>query len=155
MGKFFGWVAGILSFVIGGYILWYLTRPTVIEGMVIDRSQNVAVEKALVTVEVPSARNGPFDTPTDANGSYVMELSSTLSWQRPVRVHVTAKGFQVSPPATLTLSPGGNRKDFFLMPIVPPPAPPPPPGVHPTAVAELPAYVPSKLVAKFQLQMKR
>jgi len=150
MGKFFGWLVGILASIIGGYILFYITRPLQIEGMVIDRSQNTAVEKALVTIEVNGSANaGPFDDSTDANGSYGMELSG-LGWRKTVVVRAKAGGFEDSAPATLVIAPGGNRKDLFLTPIS---SPAPPPGVTPSTSRPIamrpPAYVKKLSIQKF------
>jgi hypothetical protein len=154
MGRFLGWLGGILATVIAGYVLWYITRPTVIEGMVIDRSQNVAVEKALVTVEIPSNRtNGPFDSPTDSNGSYAMELSG-LGWRKDAVVHVRARGFRDSPSISVVLVPGGNRKDFFLEPISVPASPSGTSATHPVATGSLPVYIRSSAMARYKIQSK-
>lgn len=117
MGKIAGWVGSILAAVIGGYIIWYITRPVQIEGMVLDQAQSAAIEKALVTVEVPSGANGPFDNSTDSNGSYGMELSG-LGWRTTVTIRAKAKGYRDSEPIVLVIGPGGNRKDLFLVPEV-------------------------------------
>jgi hypothetical protein len=60
MNKFGGWLAGvvaaIIAAIIGGYAVWYFTRPpstTIFEGMVYAASS--AVPKAMVSLELTGA----------------------------------------------------------------------------------------------------
>jgi len=115
MAKVAGWLASILATIIGGYVIWYVTRPAQMEGMIIDQTQNAPIEKALVTVEVQSGSNGPFDDSSDSNGSYGMELSG-IGWRTTVTIRAKAKGYRDSEPVVFVVGPGGNRKDFFLVP---------------------------------------
>ena len=154
LGKFFGWLGGILATIIGGYVVWYITQPIRIEGMVIDRVENTAVEKALVTVEVRGApREGPFNDPTDSNGSYGMELSG-LSWRTTVIVHAKANGFQDSGPVTLVIVPGGNHKDLYLTPIASPQPGVNPSSTHPAKVHPPPSFIKKAIIPKFAIQRK-
>lgn len=141
MGKFLGWVGGILAFVIGGYILWYLERPAekiVVEGMVIDSSMNAPVPNAMVSVEILStANNGPYHDPTDNNGSYGLELTG-LSKNANVVLRATANGFHESAAIPLVVGPGGNRKDIYITRNAPPPTGN---GGNPAVVTLAPKYI--------------
>src|SRR5262245_22679958 len=124
MKKFLGWLGGILATIIGGYVLFYLTRTPekmTVEGMVIDSSLNVPVPSAMVSVEITSVpNNGPFHDPTDSNGAYGLELTG-LSKRANVILRVAAAGFRDPAPTNLVVMPGGNRKDLFLTRIAAPP----------------------------------
>jgi hypothetical protein len=154
MGKFFGWLGGVLAAIIAGYAVWYLTQPMRIEGMVINRVENVAIEKALVTVEVNGAPSeGPFNDPTDSNGSYGMALSG-ISWRTTVTVRAKASGFQDSGPVSLVIGPGENHKDLYLTPIVTSQPGINPPSTHPAMVHPPPSFVKKAIIPNFAIQKK-
>src|SRR3984885_9906362 len=93
MNKFGGWLAGVFATIIGGYAVWYFTRPpstTILEGMVYATSS--AVPKAMVSLELTGsgANGGTFRNVTNENGSYRFDFTGSLKPQ--------ARLFAWSPP---------------------------------------------------------
>ncbi|HUJ30306.1 MAG TPA: hypothetical protein VLY23_03430 [Candidatus Acidoferrum sp.] len=146
MGKFLGWLGGIFAAVIGGWLVWYLTKPpatTTFEGMVINGAANQPVPKAMVSVEITGpAGKGLYHDVTDDNGSYKLDFTG-LGKASGVRIEVAAGGFQALAPVTLSSVTDDNRQDFILMPQ----APSPPTGLtggrggQSPAATHLPAYI--------------
>lgn len=154
MGKFVVWLGGIAATVIGGYLLWYLTRTppppppppppavTTFEGMVY--SESAPVPKAMVAVELTgiAGANGPVHNVTDGNGAYRIELTG-LPQNTAATLSVTAAGYQNAPPKSLA-SPlqADVRIDFPIAPAAAPPgtaaAAPSPPAATPAPGAATP-----------------
>jgi hypothetical protein len=167
MGRFLGWLAGILATVIGGYALWYFTRPaptTTFEGMVINGPAVAPLPNAIVSVEIAGAANsGPFHDVTNEHGAYRLEFSG-LGKLTGVTIRVQAKGFQPVTPASLSSVTADTHQDFVLTPegtAIPPPPPPPPGGVgsgevRPPVVARLPVYIqkPASQALRFTLKAR-
>jgi hypothetical protein len=163
MGKFLGWLAGILATVIGGYALWYFTRPaptTTFEGMVINGPAVAPLPNAIVSVEIAGAANrGPFHDVTDEHGAYRLVFTG-LGKLSGVTIAVQAKGFQSVTPASLSNVASDIHQDFVLIPegAVSPPPPPPTGGgeVRPPVVGRMPVYIqkPMAKAFKFTLQAK-
>ena len=168
MGKFLGWLGGILATVIAGYAVWYFTRPapsTTFEGMVINGPEVAPLPNAIVSVEIAGAGNsGPFHDVTNEHGAYRLEFTG-LGKLTGVTIAVQAKGFQPVKPASLSSVTSDIHQDFVLIPAgtVSPPPPPPPPGgvsgggVRPPVVARMPVYIQKSAAQalKFTLQTKR
>ena len=135
MGKFGGWLAGVLAVILGGYAVWYLTKPpatTTFEGMVY--SGDAPVPNAMVAVElVGDSTNGTYHDITDDHGSYSLVFTG-LPTATGATIRVSAPGFQSADPQSLT-SPlqGDIRLDFPLLPVTAPIKP---------AIAHIPAYIP-------------
>jgi hypothetical protein len=157
MGKVGAWLAGILATVIGGYAVWYLTRPPVVttfEGMVYAGSTPIA--KAMVAVDLTGSAgaNDPVHDITDDNGSYRIDFTGLPSGAG-ATVSVVATGYQTAPPKTVR-SPLqlDTYIDFPLNPL------PPPPGVAPPirrpGLPQIPRYVPKAAAqaAKFKVLQK-
>jgi hypothetical protein len=159
MGKVGAWLAGILATVIGGYAVWYFTRPpavTTFEGMVYAGDAPVA--KALVAVDLTGSAgaNGAVHDVTDENGAYRIDFTG-LPTGSGATLTVTSAGYEAATPKSVTAPLAtDNHIDFPLAAVpspspVPGPAPvsPPPPVVHPLRppVAHIPLYIP-KLAAQ-------
>ncbi len=157
MGKFLGWLGGILAVVIGGWTVWYLTKPpstTTVQGMVIDGSLNAPLSNAMVSVEVTATpSNGPFHDVTDVNGSYRLDFTG-LSKSSRLIIRVQARGFQEPKPASFATISVDNRQDFVLMPVV---AANPPavgnPAIGKLAVARPPAYIQKAINQAVRVQL--
>lgn len=103
MGKFGGWLAGLLAAIIAGYAVWFFTRPpatTTIEGMVY--SGGLAVPKAMVvlTLTGDQASSDSVRNVTDDNGAYRFDFTGLPSGVGAI-LRVTAEGFRNSPAETL------------------------------------------------------
>jgi hypothetical protein len=117
MKKFGIWLAGILSTIIAGAGVYYITLPkppVVFEGMVYSGSSPVA--KAMVELELKA--NGPgggvYHDWTDENGAYRLEFAG-LKDPSAVTFHVTATGFQDYGPQAFPSAFGtDNRMDIAL-----------------------------------------
>jgi Carboxypeptidase regulatory-like domain len=117
MSKFAGWLAGILAAVIGGWLVWYLTRPvlpTIFEGMVYDSAANVPVANAMVVLQIEGMADEPSHSATNENGSYKLRFIDLKKSSR-ASIQVTAKGFD---PFTVPSFAVGedNRHDAPLTP---------------------------------------
>jgi hypothetical protein len=161
MGKFLGWLGGILAAVIAGYAIWYFTRPaptTTFEGMVINGPQVAPLANAIVSVEFAGGPNrGPFHDFTDEHGAYRLDFTG-LGEVSGVTIAVQAKGFQTAQPASLRKITADTHQDFVLIPegAAAPPPPPPPGGVtaveaRPPMVARMPVYVQKPAAKAFRL----
>jgi hypothetical protein len=165
MGKFLGWLGGILATVIAGVAIWHFTRPaptTTFEGMVINGPAVAPLANAIVSVEFTGRANGgPFHDFTDAHGAYRLDFAG-LGEVSGVTIAVQAKGFQAAPATTLRKIAADTHQDFVLIPEGSPPPPPPPPGgttageAHLPMVARMPVYVqkPVTKAFKFTFQAK-
>ena len=163
MGKFFGWLGGILATFIAGWLIWYFTRPaptTTFEGMVINGPAVAPLPNAIVSVEITGAANGgPFHDVTDEHGAYRLDFTG-LGKSGGVTIAVEARGFQTVSPASLTTVSADNRQDFVLIPEVTVNPPPPRPGnggeMHPPVATRMPTYVqkPVAKAFKFSIQSK-
>lgn len=134
------WLAGILAAFLGGYALYYFTRPpstTTVEGMAYSAS--AAVPKAMVSLTLSGngANNGPFHNVTDENGSYRFDFTG-LPATAGATLRVVAAGFH-EPPAVSLLRPLGPdmHEDISLTPLVVPHAP----AGHAMLVEHKPNYV--------------
>ncbi len=122
MGKFIGWLGGIVATVIAGWLVWYITLPkptepdsASFEGMVYDQASNAPVSRATVMFDIRGVPNsGPYHDVTDENGSYKLDLSG-LGKSSTVAVSVEANGFAKSAPYPFS-GVGDNRRDFALAP---------------------------------------
>jgi len=145
MAKVGVWLAGILATVIGGWAVWYLTRPpavTTFEGMVYAGNNPVA--KAMVAVQLSGSAgaNGPVHDITDQNGAWRIDFTG-LPDGSGATLTVAATGYENAAPKSLS-SPLQNdiHIDFPLSPV------PPPRGIGPLvrpqlpAVTHIPLYVP-------------
>ena len=151
MGKVGGWLAGILATVIGGYAVWYFTRPpavTTFEGMVYTGDNPVA--KAMVAVDLTGSAgaNGPVHDVTDQNGAYRIDFTGLPNGSS-ATLTVTATGYENAAPKSLTAPLQTDiHVDVPLEPVPPPPGPTPPgptpPVLHPLRppVTRIPLYVP-------------
>jgi len=155
MGKFLGWVAGILATAIGGWLVWYFTRPpatTTFEGMVINGAANTAVANAMVTIEIkgPSSA-GDYHDVTNQAGSYGIDFTGIGSTSS-ATIQVSAEGFQ--PPASLSLSTltSDNRRDFVLIPLPNLTPQPPVGGPHTPILIHPLTYVPKPTRPIIKLQ---
>src|ERR1700726_4304240 len=104
MGKFLGWVGGILAVVIAGVAVAYLTKQqaTTVQGMVFDSNSNLPVHEALVEVKILAPAGGePFHDSTDANGSYLFDLSD-LGKSTRISLRVKANGYKDAAPAVFS-----------------------------------------------------
>ncbi len=158
MGKFLGWLAGILATVIAGYLIWYLEKPkppTTFEGMVIDGALNAPVQNAMVSIEISGsvANGGPYHDFTDEHGSYRIDFLD-LGKPSSVTFEVSAKGFKEPAPASLSIVENDIRKDFVLAPVAT--RPPSPGGVelpHTAAQARPPAYIQKRITQAIRMQV--
>jgi hypothetical protein len=147
MKKFLGWLGGILAAVIATVLGWYFTRPpqtTTFQGMVINREASAPVSGAMVSIELSGAPNNqPFHDFTDGNGSYRLDFTN-LSKSTTAKIEVTAKGFEVPRPASITSVTMQNRLDFEMTPLpsAGPPPPPPPGGLTHLPLNARPAFIP-------------
>jgi hypothetical protein len=155
MGKVGAWLAGILATVIGGYAVWYFTRPpavTTFEGMVY--AGEAPVSKALVAVDLTGSAgaNGAVHDVTDDNGSYRIDFTGLPSGSG-ATVTVNATGYQAATPKSVMAPLQTDiHIDFPLDAVPPPPSPTPgptppgptPPVLHPVRppVAHIPLYIP-------------
>lgn len=150
MAKVGGWLAGILAVVIGGWVVWYLTRPpavTTFEGMVYAGSAPVARAMVAVSLTGSAGANGPIHDITDENGAWRIDFTG-LPTNAGATVSVSAAGYQGAIPKSLA---GPLQPDIhmdFPLSAVPgsstaPPtlAPKPPQPLHPGLV-QMPRYVP-------------
>ena len=115
MSKFAGWLAGILSAVIGGCLVWYLTLPPAsitFEGMVYDSAANGPVPNAMITLQIAGAADAPWHFATDNQGSYKL-IFNGLKKASKASIQVTANGFQSDtiPPFAVEED---NRRDVPL-----------------------------------------
>ena len=172
MGKFFGWLGGILATVISGWLVWYLTtrtpppaptptppQTTTFEGMVINKLAVAPLPNAIVAVEIAgAASSGPFHDVTDEHGAYRLNFTG-LDKPSGVTITVEAKGFQQAKPALLASITSENRQDFELLPDpAANPSPPPPAGipgaVHPPVVMQKPAYIQKPVASMYRLPIQ-
>jgi hypothetical protein len=157
MGKFLGWLAGILATVIAGWLIWYLEKPkppTTFEGMVIDGALNAPVQNAMVSIEIKSSapNGGPYHDFTDEHGSYRIDFSD-LSKSSSVTFQVSAKGFQEPAPASLSIVDTDIRKDFVLTPVATPPSGGGVESPHTAAQAQPPAYIQKRIAQAIRMQI--
>lgn len=145
MSKVGVWLAGILATVIGGWAVWYLTRPpavTTFEGMVYAGDDPVA--KAMVAIQLSGSAgaNGPVHDITDSNGSYRIDFTG-LPDGSGATLSVVATGFQNPAPKSLSapLQPD-THIDFPVDPLPPPRGAPPILRPRSPAVTHIPLYVP-------------
>jgi len=163
MGKFIGWLGGMLTAVIGGWLVWYLTRPpatTTFEGMVINGEASAPVAGAMVSVEIkgiPSSE--PYHDFTDEHGSYRIDFTG-LSKSSGATGQGQARDFQPAASTAIATVVLDNRHDFVLKPLAmagPNPPPPTSPGV---AVGHVPPaamvkYVPKPAKQAISIQLRR
>jgi hypothetical protein len=148
MGKFGGWLGGILAVVIGGYAVWYLTKPpatTTFEGMVY--SGDAPVPNAMVAVELTGdATGGTYHDITDDHGSYSLVFTG-LPTTTSATLRVNAPGYQSADPQSLS-SPlqGDIRLDFPLLPAAAPAK---------AAIARIPAYIPKLDAVTTKIKIKQ
>jgi hypothetical protein len=148
MGKFGGWLAGILAVIIGGYAVWYLTKPpatTTFEGMVY--SGDAPVPNAMVAVELTGgAASGTYHDVTDDHGSYSLVFTG-LPTATGATIRVTAPGYESADTQSLT-SPlqGDIRLDFPLLPAAAPVKP---------AIAQIPPYIPKLDALTTKIKIKQ
>jgi hypothetical protein len=148
MGKFGGWLAGILAVIIGGYAVWYLTKPpatTTFEGMVY--SGDAPVPNAMVAVELTGgAASGTYHDVTDDHGSYSLVFTG-LPTATGATIRVTAPGYESADTQSLT-SPlqGDIRLDFPLLPAAAPVKP---------AIAHIPPYIPKLDALTTKIKIKQ
>jgi len=143
MGKFLGFVGGILAAIIGGYGVWYLTRPITVEGMVIDRSTNNPVGKAMVSVQIGSSSRDSFHDRADENGSFGVELTGS-AWRSTVVLLPAVAGYRDEGPTRVVVTLGVNHHDLYVIPLASAPVPPSTggtPGANHPAMAHPPAYI--------------
>jgi hypothetical protein len=158
MGKFIGWLGGILAVVIGGWLVWYLTRPpstTTFEGMVINGDASAPVPGAMVSIEIKSAPSTePYHDFTDDHGSYRLDFTG-LGRSSNVTIQVTAKGFQRPGPASIGTVALDNRRDFVLTPLADanPPSGPGAGSAHLPAMTR-PAYIQKTLRQAVRVQLQ-
>ncbi|MGH9598240.1 MAG: carboxypeptidase-like regulatory domain-containing protein [Terracidiphilus sp.] len=106
MGKFFGWLGGIVAGIAVGYGVWFFTKTpppppppvvTTFEGMVYSGS--VPVPKAMVAVDLTGSAgaNGPVHDVTDANGAYRFDFTG-LPTASGATLSVMATGYQTAQP---------------------------------------------------------
>lgn len=94
MTKFGGWMAGVVSAVIAGFLVWYLTQPpptTVFEGMVYDSGASVPVPNAMILVQIDSLGES-FHSATNSHGSYNLTFVG-LKKSSKANLQITANGF--------------------------------------------------------------
>lgn len=152
MGKLGAWLAGILATFIGGYAVWYFTRPpavTTFEGMVYAADGPVA--KAMVAVDLTgtAGANGAVHDVTDQNGAYRIDFTG-LPKGSGATLTVVASGYQNAAPKSLTSPLQTDIHIDFPLDAVPPPSPvqapagPVPPVLHPLKppITHIPLYVP-------------
>ena len=143
MGKFLGFVGGILATIIGGYAVWYITRPITVEGMIVDRSTNNYIGKATVNVQVGSGSNSDsFRDVADGNGSYGVELTGS-AWHATVVLRPNATGYRDEGPTSFVVTFGVNHHDLYVTPVASPipPATGGTPAVNRPTMARPPAYI--------------
>jgi hypothetical protein len=147
MGKFGGWLAGILAVILGGYVVWYLTKPpaaTTFEGMVY--SGDAAVPNAMISVELAGGTTtGAYHDVTDEHGAYSLVFTG-LPTSTGATLRVTASGYQNADPQSLS-SPlqGDIRLDFPLLPLAAPAK---------RAIAHIPVYVPKLEAQRTLIKLK-
>jgi len=171
MGKIGSWLAGILATVIGGYVLWYLTKSpspppatnsttqpgpttapaqpptTAFEGMVFTGSSPVPNAMVVITLAGNGDKGGPYHDMTDANGSYLFDIQG-LPTGAGATVVASKDGFAESQAEVVPMPLSqDNREDIPLMPL----------GAHPGGGgAHVPAAVPRpKYVRKDASQAAR
>jgi hypothetical protein len=160
MGKVGVWLAGILATVIGGYAVWYFTRPpavTTFEGMVYAGSTPVSKAMVAVALTGSAGANGAVHDVTDENGAYRVDFTG-LPKSSGATLTVTATGYQTAVPRSLAAPLQTDIHIDFPLDAVPPPPTPPgptPPVLHPqqAPVARIPRYVPKSAAraAKFRV----
>lgn len=153
MGKFLGWLAGIVAAVIGGYAVWYFTTPhlTTIEGMVYTDSGPVTNAKVEITLTGVSGANQLGLDFTDEHGAYRIDFSG-VPRSAGALLQVTATGYESIQPRRLASPlPADTREYLPVIPIVAvsTPAQPGAPGQpgtrpNPAAIANMrmPAFLP-------------
>jgi hypothetical protein len=161
MNKFGGWLAGvvaaIIAAIIGGYAVWYFTRPpstTILEGMVYAASS--AVPKAMVSLELTGSgvNGGSFHNVTDENGSYRFDFTG-LPETASATLRVVAAGFRASEPKLLSNPLGPDTHlDFPLTPVIVTQSPGVGQAPHPPAVEHKPQYVRKTLQEATQVRLK-
>jgi hypothetical protein len=147
-----GWLAGILAAIIGGYVLWILTRTppappapppavvTTFEGMVYSGDE--PVPKAMVELDLTgTSSNGPVHDITDENGSYRFDFTG-LPTTAGATLRVAAPGFRESPAKSFA-SPLQTevRFDFPLASLLTAPLHGGTARQTPAPVAHLPVYI--------------
>jgi hypothetical protein len=157
MGKFGGWLAGILAGIIVSCTVWYVTRPpstTTFEGMVY--SANSPVPKAMVSFELAGkgVNSGNSRELTDENGSYLMKFTG-LPKSASVTMRVVATGFHDSEPVTHSIPLGpDNRQDFPLTPLAVTATPGSGPIPPRPITAHMPLYVRKASAQVFNVQLQ-
>ncbi|HKV95562.1 MAG TPA: hypothetical protein VJW20_23655 [Candidatus Angelobacter sp.] len=151
MRKFIGWLGGIAATVIAGYVLWYLTnkpappapapsQAIIFEGMVIDGSKNLPLQKAMVSFQIDGSNN-LYHQVTDENGAYRIDFTD-LTKSSSVVVNAEANGFNKATPVKFARHSTDNHQDFLLTPVAT--APPPPVATatpHPLVLSHPPVYI--------------
>lgn len=162
MGKFIGWLGGILATVIGGWLLWYLTRApatTTFEGMVINGEAHAPVVGAMVLVKIAKIKgessNELYYDFTNEHGSYRLGFTG-LGKSSTATIQVSANDFQPAEPKSIDRVTVDNRHDFDLTPLVPP-TPKPASGlgatVEPPPVTAQVKYVPKLPAQAVNIQL--
>jgi hypothetical protein len=157
MGKFGGWLAGILAAIIASYAAWYFTRPpstTTVEGMVYSGNSPVAKAMVLITLTGNGEYGGPYHNSTDENGSYRFDFTG-LRNTTSATLSVDANGFHDSQPKSLPNPLASDiRQDIPLTPLTVASGPSKGATPHLPAENRIPLYVRrSKTQAtQFQLQ---
>jgi hypothetical protein len=154
MGKVGAWLAGILATVIGGYAVWYFTRPpavTTFEGMVY--AGDAPVSKALVAVDLSgnAGANGAVHDVTDENGAYRIEFTG-LPTGSGATLTVSATGYQnTTPRSVMAPLQTDIHVDFPLdaLPAPPAPTPPSPTPPGPSAPVQHPVRPPSARIPRY------
>lgn len=153
-------IATIVSGVIIGVIVWWVTRPpsiTTIEGVVYNSQvENGRVANAMVMLEIRegSTVNGPYRYPTDNNGVYQLEFSG-LPRSANAIISVRAAGFENPKDVTLNSLSDVTHQDIGLTPL--PVAGGPAPGtLHAIAVHPPPFIAKERsLVPRIPFQAKK
>src|SRR5215467_4004427 len=115
-------IATIVSGVVIGVVVWWLTRPpitTTFEGVVYNNQvESAPIANAMVMFEIREGRiiNGPYRHPTDSNGVYQIDFSG-LSKSANIVISVRATGFQDPPAITLRSFSDVTHQDVGLTPV--------------------------------------
>lgn len=160
MGKFGGWLAGLLATIIGGYAVWYFTQPpappstTTFEGMVYSGSSPVASAMVSVNLTGSGVDPGPYHNVTDENGAYRLDLIG-LPKTAGATLSVAASGYRDSAPKAL-FDPlvSVNRQDFPLTPLTPVAEAPAPGGAQHPPLPHLPLYVAKAAAQATRIKLK-
>jgi hypothetical protein len=147
MAKVGGWLAGILAVVIGGWAVWFLTRPpavTTFEGMVYAGSAPVGRAMVAVSLTGKAGANGPIHDITDENGAWRIDFTG-LPTNAGATVSASAAGYQQAIPRVLTGPLQSDiHMDFPLNPVAASPGVGGPGPAHsrPPGLGQMPHYVP-------------